>query len=113
NEEAVLKLGEELAKMKLMGDPQAIDPNASRAPRAPKKPTFAKSFTPKVTRSSRKSSVRKLPTPKYTGEELKKHLQDYNMQVIRQGLPPLPIALTPDQDSQLVDEGVLPPQADE
>ena len=32
------------------------------------------------------------------------------MEVIRQGLPPLPIPLTPEQDSQLVKEGVLPPQ---
>jgi hypothetical protein len=50
------------------------------------------------------------PQPKYTGEALQKHLQDYNMEVIRQGLPPLPIPLSPDQDQQLVREGVLPPQ---
>ena len=54
--------------------------------------------------------------PKLKGEELKKHLQDYNMQLIRQaakgegGAPPLPIPLTPEQDKQLVDEGVLPAQ---
>ncbi len=50
------------------------------------------------------------PQPKYTGQALQKHLQDYQMEVIRQGLPPLPIPLTPEQDSQLVKEGVLPPQ---
>ena len=46
----------------------------------------------------------------YTGEELEKHLNEYQMDVIRQGLPPLPIPLTPEMDQQLVNEGVLPPQ---
>ena len=48
--------------------------------------------------------------PKYTGEALEKHLKEYQMQVIREGLPPLPIPLTPEMDNQLVSEGVLPPQ---
>lgn len=47
--------------------------------------------------------------PIYTGEELEKHLRDYQMEVIRQGLPPLPIPLTQEMDDQLVNEGVLPP----
>ena len=34
------------------------------------------------------------------------------MEAIRQGLPPLPLELTPEQDDQLVAEGVLPPQED-
>jgi hypothetical protein len=50
-----------------------------------------------------------IPKPMYTGEELEKHLQDYQMQVIREGLPPLPVQLTPDRDAQLVAEGLLPP----
>lgn len=50
------------------------------------------------------------PAPKYTGEALQKHLQEYQMEVIRQGLPPLPIPLTQDQDNQLVKEGILPAQ---
>ena len=49
-----------------------------------------------------------VPKPIYTGEELEKHLQDYQMEVIRQGLPPLPVQLTPDRDAQLVSEGFLP-----
>lgn len=49
------------------------------------------------------------PTPKYTGTELQKHLEEYQMEVIRQGLPALPIPLTPEMDEQLVAEGVLPP----
>lgn len=47
--------------------------------------------------------------PLYVGEELEKHLQTYQMEVIRQGLPALPIPLTPEMDDQLVAEGVLPP----
>lgn len=49
------------------------------------------------------------PEPLLTGEELQQHLQDYQMEVIRQGLPPLPIPLTPEMDAQLVHEGILPP----
>jgi len=45
--------------------------------------------------------------PRLTGEALRQHLQEYNMEAIRQGLPALPVELTPDQDAQLVAEGVL------
>jgi hypothetical protein len=48
---------------------------------------------------------------KYTGAELEKHLRDYQMEVLRKGLPPLPVPLTPEMDNQLVGEGVLTPQA--
>lgn len=50
-----------------------------------------------------------VPKPIYTGEELEKHLQNYQMEVIRQGLPPLPVQLSADRDAQLVSEGFLPP----
>ncbi len=49
--------------------------------------------------------------PRLTGEALKKHLQDYQMDLIRAGGrkgPPLPMALTPEMDAKLVEEGVLP-----
>lgn len=36
-------------------------------------------------------------------------LENYQMDVIRQGMPPLPIPLTQEMDDQLVSEGVLPP----
>ena len=51
--------------------------------------------------------------PQLQGEELQKYLQEYNMDLIRAGGergPALPIPLTPEQDAQLVKEGVLPPQ---
>ncbi|MEN8255738.1 MAG: hypothetical protein ABFR33_09755 [Verrucomicrobiota bacterium] len=42
-------------------------------------------------------------------EEVRANLQDYQMEVIRSGMPPLPIPLTQEMDDQLVSEGVLPP----
>ena len=48
---------------------------------------------------------------RYTQEELRAHLQNYNEEVIKQGLPPLPIELTKEQDDRLVQEGYLPPQS--
>jgi hypothetical protein len=50
------------------------------------------------------------PEPRLTGAELEAHLKNYQMEVIRQGLPPLPIPLTEEMDDQLVREGVLPPR---
>ncbi len=60
-------------------------------------------------------AIRAEPTPVpesafQTQEELDAHLKNYQMEVLRQGLPPLPIPLTPEMDQQLVNEGVLPPQ---
>lgn len=60
--------------------------------------------------------VRHVEPPALQGEDLKKHLAEYNMELIRAAAkgeskgPPLPIPLTPEQDQQLVEEGVLPPQ---
>jgi len=51
--------------------------------------------------------------PPMSGPELEKHMQDYQMDLIRSaGLsgPPLPMELTPEMDARLVIEGVLPPQ---
>lgn len=42
------------------------------------------------------------------GENLEQHLQKYQMEVIRKGMPPLPVPLTEAMDKQLVQEGVLP-----
>lgn len=50
------------------------------------------------------------PQPLLTGEALKKHLENVQMDAIRNGLPPLPLPLTPEMDAQLVKEGMLPPQ---
>lgn len=51
---------------------------------------------------------REVEAPKMSQEDLEKHLQQYNFELIKNGEPPLPIPLTPEQDAQLVQEGVLP-----
>jgi hypothetical protein len=42
-------------------------------------------------------------------EEVRKNLEAYQMEIIRSGMPPLPMPLTEEMDAQLVEEGVLPP----
>lgn len=44
-------------------------------------------------------------------EEVRENLRQYQMEVIRSGMPPLPIPLTQEMDDQLVAEGILPPGA--
>ena len=41
--------------------------------------------------------------------EIQENLRQYQMEVIRTGMPPLPIPLTKEMDDQLVLEGILPP----
>lgn len=41
-------------------------------------------------------------------EAVRENLRQYQMEVIRSGMAPLPIPLTPEMDAQLVAEGVLP-----
>jgi len=43
-------------------------------------------------------------------EEVRENLRRYQMEVIRAGMPPLPIPLTQEMDDQLVAEGILPPE---
>jgi hypothetical protein len=53
----------------------------------------------------------KYPKENMTKEEIGEHLRKLNMELIRaQGSkgPPLPLQLTPEEDAQLVSEGVLP-----
>lgn len=63
----------------------------------------------------RREALRAPPAkpPELAGEDLQKHLEQYQMDLIRaagEKGPPLPIPLTPEMDEQLVKEGVLPPQ---
>jgi hypothetical protein len=124
DEEAVLKKGAEMAVIKLQsGDIQPLSPAQQQArmnmggsmggmgmPQPPmdgsRRPSYAER---RLARLQQRQPPQPPPEPKYTGVELEKHLQDYQMEVIRQGLPPLPIPLTPEMDQQLVNEGVLPP----
>ena len=53
--------------------------------------------------------------PELTGEDLQRHLREYNLELIRKAArgeaagPPLPMELTEEEDEMLVQEGVLPP----
>ena len=89
--------------------PPMITAAAPQVPAPPQQsiPTYAERRRQRLLEQNEPAAP---PQPKYTGEALQQHLKDYNMEVIRQGLPPLPIPLTPEQDAQLVKEGVLPAQ---
>lgn len=108
DEEAILKQGEEMALVKLVsGTVEAITPAEQQRRQADQqRPDYQ---TRRRLRTQPEPQPPP-PEPKYTGPELEKHLQEYQMEVIRQGLPPLPIPLTPEMDRQLIQEGVLPPQ---
>ena len=108
-EEAVIRKGAEMAVIKLQsGEIQPLSPAEQQArlnAPAGRRPSYAER---RMMRQQQRAAEPP-PQPKYTGEELEKHLNEYQMEVIRQGLPPLPIPLTPEMDQQLVNEGVLPP----
>ncbi len=121
-EEAVLQKNNENVLMKLKDGESGstISPQELSARSGTPKPTTPGSFSKRrlkrrqdrlaKARNAAESAPRNVRTiPKYEGEDLRAHLQQYNMEVIRQGLPPLPLELTPAQDDQLVVEGVLPP----
>ncbi|MBN1268122.1 MAG: hypothetical protein JXB04_00920 [Kiritimatiellae bacterium] len=107
NDEAVIRKGSEMAVLKMnAADIQPLGPaeQEARVREARSRPSYAER------RRAREERRRQPPPePKYKGEELERHLQEYQMEVIRQGLPPLPIPLTEEMDDQLVAEGVLPP----
>jgi hypothetical protein len=107
NERALLRKGAEEVWMG-MNQVQAVAvpvrampaPAAARAPARPAIPAPGAVLHPERLK------------PALTGEALKKHLEQYQMDLIRAGGskgPPLPMELTPEMDQQLVSEGVLPP----
>jgi hypothetical protein len=88
--------------------PPAITRTASAPSTSPS--STANSYVARLRARQEALRSRTVEPPKLSGEALQKHLQDYNVQLIKEGKPPLPIALTPEQDAQLVQEGYLPPQ---
>lgn len=109
DEEAVLRRGSEMAIVRFdTGNAEAIT-QQQHADRVRER----QSSYEERRRARREESERRRreppPEPLLRGEELQQHLQDYQMEVIRQGLPPLPIPLTQEMDDQLVREGILPP----
>ncbi len=110
-EEAVLRMGTEMAVVKLKaGEVELVQPqdqDARLREVRERRATYEERRRQRALQSERR--VREPPEPVYTGEELQRHLREYQMEVIRQGLPPLPIPLTEEMDRQLVEEGILPP----
>jgi len=114
-EEAVLKKGEEVVVLSMGGSSGTQVLNTSerkeRVEEA-KKRRLSYAERRRARMLARQKPV-EIPKPIYSGEELEKHLQEYQMEVIRGGLPPLPVQLTPERDAQLVAEGFLPEVDDE
>lgn len=111
DEEAIIRKGSEMAVIKLAsGTIQPLSPAEQKA-RLDSAQAQRVSYAQRRQERERQRQQPPPPPPKpiYTGAELEKHLQEYQMEVIRQGLPPLPIPLTPEMDAQLVAEGILPP----
>jgi len=110
-EEAVLKKGEEVVVLSMSSNTGTQVLNTSerkdRVEQA-KKRRLSYAERRRQRMLARQKPV-EIPKPVYSGAELEKHLQEYQMEVIREGLPPLPVQLSPDRDAQLVAEGYLPP----
>jgi hypothetical protein len=91
-------------------------PVAAAAPAAPTRAAPPQRRFGSGFRRTRQQAEQKPAAPKLSPEEQAKkreevrdNLRQYQMEVIRAGMPPLPIPLTQEMDDQLVSEGVLPP----
>lgn len=114
-EEAVLRKGDEVVvlTMRAGGESQvlsreAVEQRTKEA--AERRLSYAER---RKARQLARAKPPEIPKPKLTGAALEEHLQNYQMEVLRQGLPPLPVQLTPDRDAQMVAEGLLPPVDEE
>lgn len=110
-EEAVLRKGDETVVLTMRDGEQAqvLSPEAVKER---EKQAVQRRLSYAERRKARQAARAKppvIPKPTKTGAELEEHLQNYQMEVLRQGLPPLPVQLTPDRDAQMVAEGLLPP----
>jgi hypothetical protein len=103
SETIILQMGGQRAELRMESQ------SGTAAPAAPSPQTARSSYLDR--RRARQEAIQRPepPEPRYTGEELRKRLQEVQMDAIRTGKPPLPIPLTPEMDRQLVEEGVLPP----
>lgn len=96
--------------------PRVIRPNSSSSG-APSLPNTSTNRTPQTGRSYAERRRQRLEemreraakTRSTSDANRKKRLEQYQMDLIRQGITPLPIPLTKEMDDQLVKEGFLPP----
>ncbi len=109
DEEAVLRRGTEMAVLRLAdGNARSITAQEHQERTVTRQTSYEERRRARMEELERRRQ-QPPPEPRLTGEMLERHLQDYQMEVIRQGLPALPIPLTEEMDRQLVEEGVLPP----
>jgi len=108
--EAMIKKDNVVAIFKLEAgaQPQSPAPGSGPVTRVSSIPDRRRALLQKI--ENQKPEPQPPPEPQLTGEALQKHLEEVQMDAIRNGLPPLPMQLTPEMDAQLVAEGVLPPQ---
>jgi hypothetical protein len=105
--EAMVRKDNEVALFKLeSGSPEPL----SKGQQAARKSSYADRRRDRVETPQNPPLAEPPPQTILTGEALQKHLENVQMDAIRNGLPPLPLPLTPEMDAQLVREGVLPPQ---
>jgi len=105
--EATLRKGSEMAVFKLESDtPEPL----SKSQQAARRSSYAGRRNARLAAANKKTEPKKPEAPRLTGEALRAHLENVQMNAIRDGLPPLPLPLTPEMDAQLVSEGVLDPQ---
>lgn len=109
--EAMLRRGDEVVLFKLeAGEREAL----TRTQQADRQASYAdrrRALLQRIEdrRRQQEQERQEPPEPRLTGEALRKHLEEVQMDAIRRGLPPLPMPLTPEMDAQLVSEGVLDP----
>jgi len=105
--EAMIKKGSEVALFKLAeGAPEPL----TKKQQATRRNTYAERRKALLNRVNEQKKKEQPAQPQLTGEALRIHLENVQMDAIRTGKPPLPMPLTPEMDAQLVSEGVLPPQ---
>jgi len=116
DEKVLLKKDEEEHWLTMSG---AAPPTAGGVPPAPRAKPKEVATRTALRRTSyaerlrqRRAALQSRLTPKLEGEDLKKYLEQYQMDLIRKGQPPLPMPLTKEMDDQLVREGVLPPSGE-
>ena len=105
--EAMIKKENEVALFKLEeGAPEPLNKKQQTA----RKNSYEERRRALLNRVNQQKKKEEPAQPALTGEALRKHLEEVQMNAIREGLPPLPLPLTPEMDAQLVEEGYLPPQ---
>jgi hypothetical protein len=103
--EALVRKGNEIALFKLKeAKPELLSKTEQKARQS--------SYTERrqaLLKKKEQAKPKQPAEPRLTGEALRKHLEEVQMDAIRTGKPPLPMPLTPEMDAQLVSEGVLDP----